>query len=570
MAAKPLLPILATRGSLGIELLQGADGFANKDILMHESSICKVMTFSADGAYIAYCNGQSLKVLNVANGDTIFEVPKQRTAEVFFSSMNTYLATYEAFFTTPQDPKGNNNYEIFNLKTGNLMKSMILKKQFGWAPKWTVDEQLCAKCVSNEIQFYGADELGTATKKLYLQGVSDFSISPGPTPYFVATYCQGKKGNPSFVRLFQYPNFDDGQALANKSFFKADKVDMYWNKKGNAFLILCSVEIDTTGSSYYGEQTLHYMTTRGDSIMVSLDKRGPIYSVDWNSNSSQFALVYGYMPAKATLYNVKCEPVFDYGTGPRNVCKFNPHGNILCLAGFGNLRGGLEMWNVQGKKMLSKLQAEDVTYFDWCPDGEHIIVSTLAPRLKVSNKYAIWHYLGQQKYVFECPQNQEMWQTVWQPQPLHLFPEPRLGSGPVVDKTSKVEAYRPPSARGTKSTMKLHEVELPQNLRNQENASAASLKNKKKREAKAKAKQEQEVNQTSAATVIPNSTLNSEPQSTGDPDKDKKIRGLRKKMKQIEDLKMKQKEGKILEQNQLDKLKSEKDIINELQTLQIS
>ena len=37
------------------------------------------------------------------------------------------------------------------------------------------------------------------------------------------------------------------------------------------------------------------------------------------------------MPAKVTLYSLKCEPVFDFGTGPRNECRFNPQGNnILC------------------------------------------------------------------------------------------------------------------------------------------------------------------------------------------------------------------------------------------------
>ena len=38
------------------------------------------------------------------------------------------------------------------------------------------------------------------------------------------------------------------------------------------------------------------------------------------------------MPAKATIYNLKCEPVFDFGTGPRNLAFYNPQGtNILCI-----------------------------------------------------------------------------------------------------------------------------------------------------------------------------------------------------------------------------------------------
>ena len=35
------------------------------------------------------------------------------------------------------------------------------------------------------------------------------------------------------------------------------------------------------------------------------------------------------MPAKATLYNIKCDPVFDFGTGPRNDVFYNPHGNNI-------------------------------------------------------------------------------------------------------------------------------------------------------------------------------------------------------------------------------------------------
>ena len=35
------------------------------------------------------------------------------------------------------------------------------------------------------------------------------------------------------------------------------------------------------------------------------------------------------MPAKAKIYNIKCEPVFDFGSGQRNLCYYNPHGNNI-------------------------------------------------------------------------------------------------------------------------------------------------------------------------------------------------------------------------------------------------
>ena len=37
------------------------------------------------------------------------------------------------------------------------------------------------------------------------------------------------------------------------------------------------------------------------------------------------------MPAKATLFNSKCEVIFDFGTGSRNECYYNQQGNNILL-----------------------------------------------------------------------------------------------------------------------------------------------------------------------------------------------------------------------------------------------
>lgn len=561
------LPILATRGSTGLTLYQGQQAFEKNEILLQEETPgLRVMEYSEDGSLFAYCTGKSLKAISLHDGSTVFECDKQKTVEIVISPKNNLLATWEAFYTTPATPQGFHNFEIVNIKTKEVVKSMILKKQRAWAPIWTKDEKVCGRCVSNEVQFYEGGDYHTAANKLYLQGVTGFSLSPSDKePYMVSAFVAGKKGCPSFVRLFEYPKFGDGQALANKSFFKADKVDMIWNKKCSALLILVSSEVDTTGSTYYGEQSLHFMSVRGESSMVHLEKRGPIYCVEWNPNSAHFCVVYGYMPAKATLFDMKCEPLFDFGTGPRNICSFNPHGNILCLAGFGNLNGYMEMWNVDGRKLVAKPQATDTTFMEWCPDGQHIVLSTCAPRLRVGNNFRIWHYTGKELYRHDIPKNLELWEAKWQCQPASMFPVPKIMTG-VQDKP-KVEAYRPPSARGLpEKKLVIHEVELPQNQRNnQENLSAAAKKNKKKREAaKAKAKEEPD-----AAPVKQAAAPVAEIALTGDPEKDKKIKNLNKKLKQIVELKAKQKSGVVLEKNQLDKISCEGALIKEIQGLQI-
>jgi translation initiation factor 2A len=133
------------------------------------------------------------------------------------------------------------------------------------------------------------------------------------------------------------------------------------------------------------------------------------------------------MPAKATLFNAKCEAVYEFGTGSRNDCYFSPHGSILCLAGFGNLRGRIEMWHLNTPNRVPKeicsVQADDTTYFEWSPDGEHVLCATTSPRLRVSNGFKILKYNGEIKYSYLLPAQQELWQVQFQP---GNYPAPKL------------------------------------------------------------------------------------------------------------------------------------------------
>lgn len=42
----------------------------------------------------------------------------------------------------------------------------------------------------------------------------------------------------------------------------------------------------------------------------------------WSPSSGEFCVVYGFMPAKATVFNLKCDPLFDFGTGSRNAAYY--------------------------------------------------------------------------------------------------------------------------------------------------------------------------------------------------------------------------------------------------------
>ncbi|XP_074535615.1 eukaryotic translation initiation factor 2A [Halichoeres trimaculatus] len=576
----PPIPLLAVRGSHGTSLLCGPPSCETHSAFQRDPRLSRCVAFSRDGALFAWCNGHSVSVVRSADGAVVstFDLPK--TCLVDFSPLSKVLATWQPYNKTQDSAQGDANLQLWDLQSGQLIKALYQKKVESWCPSWSEDEKICVRSVNNELHFYENNDFNSIANKLHMQKVSDFELSPGGQPSKVAVYVPGSKGAPSFVRLYQYPVLGGPTAaLANKSFFKADRVSMQWNKKASAVLVTASTEVDKTGASYYGEQTLHYLAVNGETAVVQLMKNGPIYDVAWSPNAAEFCVVYGFMPAKATIFNLKCDPVFDFGTGPRNAAYYSPQGHILVLAGFGNLRGQMEVWDVKKYKQVSKPQAPDATHFSWCPDGEHVVTATCSPRLRVSNGYKIWHYTGSVLHKWDVEAGSELWEVCWQPFPVGTFPERAIKyqaapSELGTTQAAPTQAYRPPALRHLPATpsAKLHEEEPPQNMRpggGEKVLSKAALKNQKKREAKKAAKQESKTEPEAPSDPAPITNSQSEV-SCGDPDTDKKIKNLKKKLKAIEELREQQAAGKVLQKNQLEKMQKEEQLLKELEDLQIS
>ncbi|KAK5868128.1 hypothetical protein PBY51_009170 [Eleginops maclovinus] len=570
--AQPI-PLLAVRGSDGTSLLSGpiCEPLSNFN---RDARPSRCVTFSRDGSLFGWCNGHSVSVVRCADGSlfSTFDLPK--TSVLKISPLNTVLATWQPYSKPQDSAQGDPNLQLWDVQSGQLIKALYQKKMESWCPSWSVDEQISVRSVNNELHFYENNDFNTIANKLHMQKVSDFQLSPGGAPSKVCVYVPGSKGAPSFVRLYQYPQLGGpGAALANKSFFKADRVSMRWNKKASAVLVTASTEVDKSGASYYGEQTLHFLSVSGETALVQLQKNGPIYDVSWSPSSAEFCVVYGFMPAKATVYNLKCDPLFDFGTGPRNAAYYSPQGHILILAGFGNLRGQMEVWDVKKYKLVSKPQAPDATHFSWCPDGEHVMTATCSPRLRVGNCFQVWHYGGAVVHKQEVAPGAELWEVRWQNLPPDSFPQRAVryqqDSGPLGStQPLPTQAYRPPALRHLPPSERgrLHEDEPPQNLRpGEKSLSKAALKNQKKRENKKAARQDLKTDPDPAPTSISQSEPN-----IGDTENDKKIKNLKKKLKAIEELKEQQSSGKVLQKNQLEKLQKEEQLLQELKELQIS
>ena len=76
------------------------------------------------------------------------------------------------------------NLKVWRVAKGDgdehtVVGSYVQKSQTGWNLQYTPDERLCARAVTNEVQFYQSENLSTVWNKLRVEGVADFALSPG-------------------------------------------------------------------------------------------------------------------------------------------------------------------------------------------------------------------------------------------------------------------------------------------------------------------------------------------------------------------------------------------------------
>ena len=261
------------------------------------------------------------------------------------------------------------------------------------------------------------------------------------------------------MRVYNVPNFTN--PVSQKNFFKGDKVQLKWNDNGTSLIVLAQTEVDKTGKSYYGETTLYLLSANGGfDSRIELDKEGPIHDVAWSPKSNSFAVVYGYMPAKTVIFNNRAQPVHTFALGPRNTVLFSPHGRYLLVAGFGNLAGQMDIYDLErDHAKLCTIEASNASLCEWSPDGRHILTATLSPRLRVDNGVRIWYAGGPLIYNEDMV---ELYHVTWRPQPTsaHPLPADLLSNMPTPHASATqylgnkktpskpVGAYRPPGARG--------------------------------------------------------------------------------------------------------------------------
>lgn len=321
---------------------------------------------------------------------------------------------------------------------------------------------------TNEMQFFDTNDFTKGiVYKVRLPGIAALQLASAPGSH-VAGFVPEAKGVPASVQIFSCDKDAQNQVVARRSFFRCSTVQFHWNKGSTGLLIVSQADVDKTNQSYYGETKLHYLTTdRAFEGIVPLKKEGPVHDVQWSSSGSEFAVVYGFMPAKATIFNKKCNPLHELGEGPYNTIRWNPKGRFIVIAGFGNLPGDMAFWDYSEKKLIQKAKAEWSVISEWSPDGRHFMTATTAPRLQIDNRIKIFDHTGSLQFIKEF---EKLYQVDWKPESPERFVDiaeltislnglkieetKKQGQGSKSAQTSSkaakpAGAYRPPQSKHT-------------------------------------------------------------------------------------------------------------------------
>lgn len=138
-------------------------------------------------------------VTNPSAGNIVTILPAPNVYELGFSPHGTYIITWQR---PSKDEAGD---AVKNLKVWRTVDEgagsegerdtvgkFVQKSQTGWNLQYTSDERFCARVVTNEVQIYQSDDLGTVWNKLRVDGVTDFAVAPGES-HSIAVFVPERK-----------------------------------------------------------------------------------------------------------------------------------------------------------------------------------------------------------------------------------------------------------------------------------------------------------------------------------------------------------------------------------------
>eukprot|EP00903_Cladosiphon_okamuranus_P016168 g14921.t1 len=568
--------------------------------------------WSRDGRFLAAVCSTGVEVVDMTNRTVVGHVDAPGARAVHFSPLGTYLLTWQPPSKSVDGERPPGNLVVWSTASWSeaLRVSQKQLRRSAWPSlQWSSDELIAARGLDNDIQIYHGKHLDQGiVARVPCPKLGSFSLAPGTAPYRLATFVPEMKGKPGKIALWSYPVADT--PVASRSSFRAQEATFKWSPDGRAVLCLTSTDVDATGKSYYGSTGLYLMHADGQfDCAIAPAKEGTVQDVQWGPGGSnkgnKFVVIAGSMPSTSTLYNIKGEPMFEFGSAHRNTISWSPHGRFLLLAGLGNLAGEMDFWDVNRKKVMGSTSSHCAVAYGWSPDSRWFLTATCAPRMNVDNDVKVFRYDGSGPVVKK--EIDVLWDAVWQPAAQGVYPDRPASpgrKGPTAADAAagkgrtfgeKAAVYRSPGSTGSLAALMRAERGVDKagaggkkvGRVDAARATGAYIpgmappeankpsKNAKKQEAKKRAKERAEAQKQveailAAATGGDEGKEGKEEEKAPAPvDPAKRAKALSKKIKKLETVKAKKDAGEAINADQTALLESEASLRQELASLQL-
>jgi len=414
---------------------------------------------SSDGSWLVCLLKQNagvwVLIRNLVTLEDVLLPNTERVHNVSLSPLGTYLLTWEKATEGSGD-----QLKVYTLSTLSTTSTItptatfplkLFKKALYPPLKWNADESLCYHMVTNEVRLYDGQNIGGRfTSKLRIPGIAHYTTG-GING--LGTFSPGGANQPSKINLYTVAGGKlPERAVVGKSVFAAEEAVIHYSPRGDSALLLTTTSMDTSGDSYYGSTSLSLLHTspasKDPSISVPLQKEGVVHDAQWCPSTTaapNFCVISGKMPSLPVLHHgVTGAPLFLFGESHRNTIAWSPTGRFVCLAGFGNLSGGMSFWDRNKEKQIpiftTTPSSEDSSgtvvsscgattraaacQYGYSPSSRYFMIGTCAPRMNVENGIQLLKYNGQTLSLYSQDLTPDhLREVLWVPKSKDRYPD---------------------------------------------------------------------------------------------------------------------------------------------------
>jgi translation initiation factor 2A len=372
------------------------------------------LVYSPDGDYLLYTVFDDIHLLNLTT-KKLEILEKAYPLATGFSSTGTF------FFYAGKAEKDKFSLKVHSTETLEQLQSIDCGKfkrdQWPYL-QFNSDDSLCVYQVTqNSLQIRKPLDKFSEVAELKLGHSCDvYKFSEAKDSPILATMSIERfvGFNKTEAKLEIYSLPEVSKPVFSKVIPKAQEVKFLVPSAGAGLLIWTQTIHDDTEKSYYGEHQLFFYDATSNKMKTVPTYDGPIHDVAWAPDGNNFTVISGYMPGGSVLFDNQCVPKFEFGKHHRNTIRYSPHSRFLCLGGFGNLAGDIEVWDLTTLTKIGQFKSNAAVYCGWSPDGRKIMTAVLNPRLRVDNNIKTFKYNGLLINSVDYSHS-ELYEVAWRP-----------------------------------------------------------------------------------------------------------------------------------------------------------